>query len=806
MIREKIGLTCDRLSHQQLACCPLFFGIPHHGKDLLVYNIMDLQQKPLLLTGHHGDVSAMAFGKVMSSVLLCSASADYIIVWDIEKCQKQTQNDEVATGMVIGTLLGKMINLSFCFCDERVAACSEAVVYILSSKTQETLSVLTGHLGPLTAAEFCPWNENILISTSEDRTFKVWDLKTETVLYQSFVLSAFPLLSVLFLESERFLIVGSADGQVFCYSLCENRKFSPVTKMDLQKLEKRYKVQRNVSNQGGNARQQHKEVGESSTEDKVETSKPVLALFCPLRNKTANEEIDNSWFCIGSSDGLYVVNLATSELLTVLYFKEIPSLTIHMAGSWSISPTFENSVLVLVSSLFTPHVALLEMCLDDLKKIGSGDEGLSVFPSSPPLHESSLNAELKMKGLSNPKKKGSVLEQPLVFHPKVKSSGYTSAPRRVMFSPKTNPQKKCSPKKNKNELSLHTDYPADDAAPTIPGSDLSLLNNQILCLQYSGDGKQILCGLEDNSVLIYKSCMTGRPKIYLGHDKPVRSVSWSLGRQCWLSASEDLSLRMWTHCSSEPAIIMGDGMFSKPIKGAQFYYLDKFVLLASGPSLHLYLYNVDVTCDDIKRYQRRSVFKLASCLKTSSTEITAMSAINDFLSYIVLVCGSDRSIQVVDMNKGGVASTLTDAHSRSIHCITQNKGSRFCTQTSDSYNLFLTSAITDGLKLWDLRTMRCVRRYDSHAICCHPCFSAISPCGRFIATGSEDKCGFGTARTFQSISAEIEHFQCFLEIGRVFVAYIYDIRSSIHLHKLQRHSDTVFSVAFNPAKPQVDTH
>lgn len=31
------------------------------------------------------------------------------------------------------------------------------------------------------------------------------------------------------------------------------------------------------------------EVGESSTEDKVETSKPILALFCPLRNKNINE-------------------------------------------------------------------------------------------------------------------------------------------------------------------------------------------------------------------------------------------------------------------------------------------------------------------------------------------------------------------------------------------------------------------------------------------------------------------------------------------------------------------------------------
>lgn len=41
----------------------------------------------------------------------------------------------------------------------------------------------------------------------------------------------------------------------------------------------------------------------------------VSILFCvgPCR--------DNSWLCIGSSDGLYVVELATSELLTAFYFK-----------------------------------------------------------------------------------------------------------------------------------------------------------------------------------------------------------------------------------------------------------------------------------------------------------------------------------------------------------------------------------------------------------------------------------------------------------------------------------------------------
>uniref|UniRef100_H3BZ11 Uncharacterized protein n=1 Tax=Tetraodon nigroviridis TaxID=99883 RepID=H3BZ11_TETNG len=100
----------------------------------------------------------------------------------------------------------------------------------------------------------------------------------------------------------------------------------------------------------------------------------------------------------------------------------------------------------------------------------------------------------------------------------------------------------------------------------------------------------------------------------------------------------------------------------------------------------------------------------------------------------------------------------------------------FSTQAPDSYNLFLSSAVTDGVKLWDLRTLRCTRRYENHVNRCHPCSAAISPCGRFIATGSEDNC-----------------------------AYVYDIRSSSYLHKLQNFSDTVLNVGFNPASTQLLT-
>lgn len=119
--------------------------------------------QPLLLTGHHGQINAMTFGKGSRPVLLCSASSDYVIVWDVEHCQRRIhegkismslcvcQNQsltlffagKVATGTVIGTLLGEITHLSFCFCDEQVAACSGTTIYVISYKVRHTVHLIS---------------------------------------------------------------------------------------------------------------------------------------------------------------------------------------------------------------------------------------------------------------------------------------------------------------------------------------------------------------------------------------------------------------------------------------------------------------------------------------------------------------------------------------------------------------------------------------------------------------------------------------------------------------------------------------
>ncbi|XP_049686883.1 WD repeat-containing protein 27 [Accipiter gentilis] len=783
----------------QLACSHHQCAFPLHQNELCIWNTATAQ--PLCLSGHLYSISAVSFGSKINPLLVCSASRERVIVWNLDECTQKVQEGLTPQGIVIGTLLGTVLHVRFSPDDQQVAVCAGTRIYMLSAKIEDILAELDAHLAPVTAAEFCTWEKNILISVSEDRTFKVWDYSTGQLIYQSGVLTAaFPLLSLLIDEENKQIITGCAEGQLWIFSLISDHNYRCVAHINLKKAQEKFcnKVWKSG-----------KEIGERQNTSKfckthnlrpegsVETSLPILLiehcdfLVCFHNQENMYSALNTSYFWIGSSTGLFIINLANFELEAFLSYKDYSNLSIRFARSCALTRKAVNGkVLCLITSMFEGMIALLEVNVAALVRTQQSDfllrgdkNSLLVIARCSLLTNSPLCKGLKktMKEPSNKTLgvKSTVKDQPLVFHYKIKSSGYTAAPRMTMFSPNNNLKKNEVSKWKTSCKCKNKEYPLESYPPIKYEKEISVTckPTPIFCVQYSGDGEMLSCGLADKTVLIFNSNLTDTYNVFSGHDGAVNSVGWSHDKKWLVSASEDRTLRVWSVCNNEPALILGKEKFHKTVRFAQFYFIDAFILLCCGAEFHLLSFHLDTTKDDLKRYKQRSVCKLVQKFPMASTmEITSLSAVNDFYSYIVLTAGSNRALEVFDLNAGRSTAVIPEVHTRSVHQICQNKGSSFSTQQPEAYNLFMTTAAGDGIKLWDLRTLRCERRFEGHSSRSYPCGISVSPCGRFIATGSDDKC-----------------------------AYIYEMRSSTFSHKLGGHTESVINVAFSPSSPQLTT-
>ncbi|XP_035753023.1 WD repeat-containing protein 27, partial [Egretta garzetta] len=703
-------------------------------------------------------------------------------------------------GIVIGTLLGMVLHVRFSPDDRQVAVCAGNRIYMLSAKDEAILAELDGHLAPVTAAEFCTWEKSMLISVSEDRTFKVWDYSSGQLIYQSGVLTAaFPLLSLLIDEENKQIITGSAEGQLWIFSLISDHNYRCVAHINLKKEQEKFynKVWKSGKETGeGQNTSKLCKTKNMRPEGSVETSLPILLIeHCDFLVRFHKEEnissaLNTSYFWIGSSTGFLIINLANFELEAFLSFGDYSDLSIRFAGLCALARKAVNGkVLCLIASMFEDMIAVLEVNIAALMRTQQSDflcrnkNSLSVVARCSLLTNSPLCKVLK-KTMKEPstktlRVKSMVKDQPLVFHNKIKSSGYTAAPQMTMFSP--NILKKNGLSKWKTSCKrTNKEYPLESSPPIKYEKEISVTckPTPIYCIQYSGDGEMLACGLADKTVLVFNSNLTDTYNVFSGHDGAINSLGWSHDKKWLVSASEDRTLRVWSVCNNEPALILGKEKFHKNVRFAQFYFIDAFILLCCGAEFHLLSFHLDTTKDDLKRYKQRSVCKLVQKFPMASTmEITSLSAVNDFYSYIVLTAGSNRALEVFDLNAGCSTAVIPEVHTRSVHQICQNKGSSFSTQQPEAYNLFMTTAAGDGVKLWDLRTLRCERRFEGHSNRCYPCGIAVSPCGQFIASGSDDKC-----------------------------AYIYEMRSSTFSHKLGGHTESVINVTFSPSSPQGHLH
>lgn len=324
-----------------------------------------------------------------------------------------------------------------------------------------------------------------------------------------------------------------------------------------------------------------------------------------------------------------------------------------------------------------------------------------------------------------------------------------------------------------------------------------------LRLSFSIDASRLALAAADGTTTLLKlPCRrhaNAQPARLCGHSAAVTSLHWSHSARMLLTASADGSACLWeVEADRPPAAPLltlrhvagslrqplqtstgaeeGNPLFRGEVRQASFYYLDRFLLLANGASLHLYSYSIQrgVVHDARRANELRHKYRLQHQWKLGGAQtLTCFSAPNSFLSPLVLAAGSDRSLTALDLGTGQEVLRLEDAHERPVSCLRLFEGSAYTDAPLAGREHFLTAALDDCLKLWDLRSAHCVRRFQTRSRT-HTVGAAVSPCLRYVCCGSDER-----------------------------AAHLFDMGSGGFLGSMGGHGEAVTDVAFNPLHPQV---
>ncbi|KAB0359374.1 hypothetical protein FD754_003530 [Muntiacus muntjak] len=427
-------------AHVQLACSGRSCAFPLDGNELCIWDTRDPPQQLMILKGHCQPITAVTFGSRESPLLVCSASLDCVMMWGLDECRQEELQGRLPRGTVLGALLGRVLCLRLSPDDRVVAVCAGNRVLMLDLESRSTLAELDGHHGPVTAAEFCAWQTHILISASEDRSFKVWDHRMGSLIHSSSVLTASPLLSLLLDPRSQQLVAGCTDGQLWIFSLVEGHHYRCVTHVDLRKKRESFSTRRAESKPGTRPEGgQPPSTKAPETGEETEVALPVLSLAacnCGFNNN-CNLSETGSCLWIGSSAGLLIFNLASFELEGVLHYKDFRSLSVQVAGSCAVaSRPCGREALCLLTSMFGSETALLEV--DPAALLSSQQRprrrpDLSALPSSCVSPTSPLYLGLKEKRTKPAAQKQAVF-LPEEFHGQRSLVGYKYSKMLTMFS------------------------------------------------------------------------------------------------------------------------------------------------------------------------------------------------------------------------------------------------------------------------------------------------------------------------------------------------------------------------------------
>ena len=306
-------------------------------------------------------------------------------------------------------------------------------------------------------------------------------------------------------------------------------------------------------------------------------------------------------------------------------------------------------------------------------------------------------------------------------------------------------------------------------------------------MKFNSDGSFLATSSIDKTARIFRTNKTSSSeplKCYTGHDDAhVSSVVWSGSKlrgcgNCLLTTTINGKGYMWSEGYLDPLFSFESFKLTK-LSGLQFYFQDRFVLYSTSKTFGIVDYNIE-TVDPkiIKPSLNYNSIKHKKSFVFDNSPISSFTAANTYSSSLAFIA-TGRNINILDMNRLTPITSINNAHSRNIqHLIIADYGSEnLCiAQNNTLGDILISSAMTDSIKCWDIRQPKqaCIELL-GHVNRFSQTKCSISPCGRYVASGSEDK-----------------------------QAYIYDIRKGLVLRKIKSGiTDVVTAVDFHPRKARI---
>ena len=660
----------------------------------------------------HPKVSALHIGTLPShknfDVLLekklFAATRLSIHAWDIEECYAARELGEGAN--CSGLEIPSDCYVSHIHTDRNLrflAATndSEVLVYNLLDRTLRLR--LEGHSLTVNAVQFD--SSDRLVTVSDDRTFKVWDLEREELVYQSSIYGASPLTCVAMDPTFPRMAIGSTDGVVRFFDIT-SPSYQLIQSLDIP-LAVRTKFGDPLDQDQGLAEQGQVHLVSSNRRSSPEKAgkwkqDPVgmgcISSVSSLHYiRKGEDRLNNKLLPVSpkliacTTQMLVIIDAYTYDVISIISFSgysyrgshqiDIDTPRLFAADSRNCGCVSK----ICIGSAFTPMIHVVEVIHTDGegkdKTLMTGEEnapsneegaGLSVFPSSPPKKLSKLYQAIDKENKNTTRSissyesatrrkssgRGQRLgNQPVTFHSRIKSSGYGKIePLKFLGRQVKSRSALKKPSSNLKTARLLKSYPLD-CEPVHHFQEHHLLDNDemvhsapILRMGFCPDGTRLASASVDKSLRTLKVPLAkhrGDGETFLGHGGPVLDACWNHTGNLILTGSSDRTACLWSIKKSQALLHITSTGNEKKASAAQEFNAD----IKAVKFLHLDKIIVLACMNKLHFYK----YRLGP--RKPVDDITRLHQTNTF-SHILELTTNSQSVSDFDCHNGFISNLL----------------------------------------------------------------------------------------------------------------------------------------------------